>query len=116
MHDEKMLTARRTTHGDFTLHAELTQKLKHECNSYASVVREHRVTSQFDTSYRGLTHAQAEGLDMILHKIARIITGDPNELDHWKDISGYAARVVEHTNPANPAKPASPSVNYDLGA
>jgi hypothetical protein len=35
-----------------------------------------------------------EGLDMICGKLARILTGDPNEPDHWRDIQGYA-RLVE---------------------
>jgi hypothetical protein len=36
-----------------------------------------------------------EALDMIQHKAARILTGDPRHLDHWVDIGGYAARVAE---------------------
>lgn len=27
---------------------------------------------------------------MILHKCGRILSGDPNEPDHWRDIEGYA--------------------------
>ena len=27
---------------------------------------------------------------MILHKIGRILAGDPNHKDHWVDIAGYA--------------------------
>lgn len=27
---------------------------------------------------------------MILAKIARIVSGDPNHADHWDDIAGYA--------------------------
>ena len=27
---------------------------------------------------------------MISTKLARIASGNPNELDHWKDIAGYA--------------------------
>lgn len=29
-------------------------------------------------------------LEMVVHKISRILCGNPNEDDHWKDISGYA--------------------------
>lgn len=37
-----------------------------------------------------LTGTQLESLDLILTKIARILSGDPNEPDHWRDIEGYA--------------------------
>jgi hypothetical protein len=38
---------------------------------------------------------QREALDMILHKIARIVNGNPNETDHWHDIAGYATLVEQ---------------------
>jgi hypothetical protein len=31
-----------------------------------------------------------EALEMICTKIARILSGNPNDPDHWKDIAGYA--------------------------
>lgn len=34
-----------------------------------------------------------EGLDMIYHKLGRILNGDPTHLDHWLDIAGYATLV-----------------------
>ena len=37
---------------------------------------------------------QREALEMIQHKIARIINGDPNYADSWVDIAGYAQLVV----------------------
>ena len=37
---------------------------------------------------------QIEALDMIASKIARIVNGDPDYIDNWHDISGYA-RLVE---------------------
>ena len=41
-----------------------------------------------------LSFDAAEALDMIQHKIARILNGDPNYIDSWTDIIGYA-RLVE---------------------
>lgn len=35
-----------------------------------------------------------EGLEMIAHKMARIVQGDPFYIDHWRDIQGYA-RLIE---------------------
>ena len=36
-----------------------------------------------------------ESLEMIAHKIARILNGDPNYDDSWVDIAGYAQLVVD---------------------
>jgi hypothetical protein len=40
-------------------------------------------------------HTAREALDMILHKISRICTGDPTFKDHWVDIVGYATLVIK---------------------
>lgn len=34
-----------------------------------------------------------ESLEMIVHKIARILNGDPRYMDNWHDIAGYASLV-----------------------
>jgi hypothetical protein len=41
---------------------------------------------------------QSEALEMIAHKIARILNGDPNYVDSWLDIAGYATLVAERLN------------------
>lgn len=41
-----------------------------------------------------LSTYQIEALDMIASKIARIVNGDPDYIDNWHDIAGYA-RLVE---------------------
>jgi hypothetical protein len=38
---------------------------------------------------------QIEALDMICHKIGRILNGDPNYADSWVDIAGYAKLVAD---------------------
>jgi len=41
-----------------------------------------------------LTTSQKEALDMIQHKIARILNGNGNDYaDNWHDIAGYATLV-----------------------
>lgn len=42
-----------------------------------------------------LSDAHKEALDMIAHKIARIVNGDPNYKDNWHDIAGYATLAEE---------------------
>ena len=42
-----------------------------------------------------LADDQAEALDMVIHKIARIINGNADHIDSWADIAGYATLVAE---------------------
>lgn len=37
---------------------------------------------------------QKEGLEMIVHKIARALNGDENYDDNYRDISGYATLIL----------------------
>jgi hypothetical protein len=82
---EAILTVRAKTHGDFTDNARVAQDLKRIMHS--------------QVGWDKLTDVQREALHMILHKIARIIAGNPNVKDHWDDIAGYAKlaseRIVE---------------------
>jgi hypothetical protein len=34
-------------------------------------------------------------MTMIVHKLARIVNGDPNYGDSWRDIEGYAKLVAD---------------------
>ena len=38
---------------------------------------------------------QRESLEMIQHKVARILNGDPTYADSWHDIAGYAMLVEQ---------------------
>lgn len=38
---------------------------------------------------------QADALNMIAVKISRIINGDPDYPDNWRDIAGYATLVAD---------------------
>jgi len=42
-----------------------------------------------------LADDQKEALEMIMHKVARILNGDPNYADSWVDIAGYAKLVAD---------------------
>lgn len=44
---------------------------------------------------KALADDQIEAMDMICHKIARIINGDADHIDSWQDIAGYARLVAE---------------------
>lgn len=42
-----------------------------------------------------LTNHEREALEMIIHKIARIVNGEPNQKDSWHDIIGYAQLIED---------------------
>lgn len=79
----EMLEGRATRYGTFTGHAALTQHLK-------GVIRQALIE-------RGkvLADDQMEALDMICHKIGRIVNGDPDYFDSWIDVAGYAQLVAD---------------------
>lgn len=86
MDTKELLAERGKTHGPYELHAGVTQQIKNVMhfqhqNGYACWVK--------------LTESQRESLDMIAHKIGRILAGDPDFRDHWDDIAGYAKLVAE---------------------
>jgi len=77
-----LLAERGRTHGDYAVHALITQDLKR-------VITHH--VADLD---RRLDDDMQESLDMITHKIGRIIAGNPAEPDHWFDVAGYAQLVA----------------------
>ena len=82
MNINEILAERGKTHGNFKDHAKTAQQLKF-------TLREQGKDWQIDFS-----HTQQEALEMICHKIARIVAGNPNFVDHWRDIAGYATLVA----------------------
>ena len=80
---EEVLDERQKTHGSFHQHATIAQELKQVCRGKPEASPYPR--------WNALDNEYKEALDMILHKIARILAGDPNWVDHWTDIEGYAA-------------------------
>lgn len=70
------LNERAATHGSYTDHAHQTQILK-------EVMRANPNWNRLDWHER-------ETLEMIAHKIGRILSGNPHFHDHWHDIAGYA--------------------------
>lgn len=78
---EQTLAEREKTHGNFDSHARICQSIK--CQMYNTDGWGHLVASQ------------RESLEMIAHKIARILNGNPHIHDHWHDIAGYATLVAK---------------------
>lgn len=80
---EDVLKERGQRYGKFKDHAITTQRLK------ASIEK-----SLEEFKGRFLSPDKQEALDMICHKIGRIVTGDENYADSWVDIAGYAQLIV----------------------
>ena len=78
------LAERGSRYGKFKDHAEITQKLKR------AIFRHMNTVSRVD-----LAADQLEALEMICHKIGRIVNGDPDYVDSWVDIAGYAKLVAD---------------------
>lgn len=75
------LEERGSRYGDFTKHAAVTQAIK---------------AALFDCRHRGSLPAyMVEALEMIAHKMGRIVNGDPHYHDSWHDIVGYAKLVAD---------------------
>ena len=77
------LTDRGNKYGPFIGHAEVTQRLKRV------------MAEELAKRNRPLADDQWEALEMIAHKIGRIINGDPDYDDSWVDIAGYAKLVAD---------------------
>lgn len=74
------LAERGSRYGEFGEHARITQSIKCAMAS--------------GRSWKTCTDSQKECLEMLAHKIGRIVNGDPAYLDSWVDIIGYT-RLVE---------------------
>ena len=79
-----LLQTRERTHGSYPSTAKLSQALKD--------------TMKSGRNWISLSDAQAESLEMIAVKIARILSGDPEYPDHWDDVIGYAKLGRPETN------------------
>lgn len=80
------LKERGKKYGEFSSHATITQSIKatlHTC-----------------PKWKELSYDKREALDMIAHKIGRILNGDPEYHDSWHDIAGYAKLVADKLLPS----------------
>ena len=77
---KKILDDRGEKYGAFDGHAQISQHLK-------------RVMWGVE-GWGRLSDQQREALEMITHKIGRVLNGDPDYADSWTDIAGYAQLIV----------------------
>lgn len=80
MNVDGTLAERGKRYGKFSGHARITQGLK-------------RLMAGTE-GWSRLNDSQRESLEMVAHKIGRILNGDPCYADSWVDIAGYAQLVA----------------------
>ena len=80
-----ILRERGAVHGDFSEHARVTQALKRAARD--------------SLNWAKLSDAQKEAVEMILHKLGRVLAGDPDHRDHWDDTAGYATLAADRVQP-----------------
>lgn len=76
---ETILGQRAKTYGRFADNAWIAQQIKAAISS--------------GPNWALLSVSQKESLHQMASKIGRLMTGDPNYLDSWKDIAGYATLI-----------------------
>lgn len=82
---QEILNERESRYGDYTKVSFVSQVIKNATRQYLSPMHTF----------------QRESLDMIANKIARICCGDPDYIDSWDDIAGYAQLVANELRKKN---------------
>lgn len=75
------LAERGSRYGSFEGHAKVTQAIKS--------------AMMLGKNWHDLDDDQREALEMVAHKIGRILNGDPDFHDSWHDIIGYTKLVAD---------------------
>jgi hypothetical protein len=83
---DSTLDERQSTYGEFKDHAMITQNIKKAM-----------VDSK---NWRLLSESKKECLEMVAHKIGRILNGDPDFHDSWHDIIGYVTLIERELRPS----------------
>lgn len=78
---DELIEERGKTYGNFKDGAGIMQSLKQVMHT--------------TPGWNSLRPEQKEALDMIQHKIGRILNGNSDYIDSWDDIAGYSQLVAE---------------------
>ena len=76
---DKTLAQRGEVYGRFVDHAAISQSIKRSMRAAPG--------------WQELPDDMRESLEMLAHKVARILNGNPDYVDSWHDVSGYATLV-----------------------
>jgi hypothetical protein len=76
---KSVLAERGSRYGEFKDNARVSQNIK---------------VAMQDSRWHDLSSDKKEALEMIAHKMSRIINGDPEYIENFRDIAGYATLVM----------------------
>lgn len=80
---------------------EIDETLKERGNRYGSFSEHARITQNIKRAmidsgnWGSISDDKREALEMIAHKVGRILNGDPEYHDSWHDIVGYTKLVAD---------------------
>jgi len=60
----------------------------------AIIMQQLKTVMRSTDGWERLTDSQKEALEMIQHKIGRVLNGDPTYVDSWTDICGFSQLIV----------------------
>lgn len=87
-------------YGDFMSHARITQGLKDVMRGEFLLMGESEEKRGLRAvNWLQLSPDKREALEMVAHKIGRILNGDPEYADSWHDIAGYARLAEDRVKP-----------------
>lgn len=92
---EETLEQRGSRYGEFPNHALVSQSLK-------QMLQQGAILSGKQSS--DIPLFVWEAMDMICHKLGRVVNGDPLYDDNFRDIAGYAQLVVDELNKVKPSE------------
>jgi hypothetical protein len=88
---------------------EISETIKERGNRYGNYLQQTRIS---DALSRAVTDSsgnavfemetdQRDAISMIIVKLSRILNGDPDYIDNWTDIAGYAKLVADRLENEN---------------
>lgn len=86
---------------DQTMASDIAQTLLERGNQYGLFTEHSRITQNIKNAmvdspkWTALQPDQKEALEMVAHKIGRILNGNPDFHDSWFDIVGYTKLVAD---------------------
>lgn len=64
-------------------------------DAVGEVAQDLKDTMRVGRNWDRLSRAHREALDMIAHKLSRILSGaNPHDPEHWEDVAGYAQAAM----------------------
>jgi hypothetical protein len=81
---EKTLAERGAVYGRFVDHASISQSIKRAMRAAPG--------------WQELPDDMRESLEMLAHKAARILNGNPDYVDSWHDVAGFTTLVEKRLN------------------